>query len=45
MKNPEPADVATVIKALPKEQDPQAKSFIASFLFNILISQDPASEE
>ncbi|XP_048841544.1 apolipoprotein B-100-like [Brienomyrus brachyistius] len=45
MKHPEPADVATVIKALPKEQDPQAKSFIASYLSNILISQDPASED
>ncbi|XP_072558800.1 apolipoprotein B-100-like [Paramormyrops kingsleyae] len=45
MKNPEVADVATIIKALPKEQDPQAKSFIASYLSNILISQDPASED
>ncbi|XP_036405176.1 apolipoprotein B-100-like, partial [Megalops cyprinoides] len=43
MKNPETADLAQVISALPNEQDPQTKSFVASHIANILSSTDPAS--
>ncbi|KAJ8269867.1 hypothetical protein GJAV_G00107700 [Gymnothorax javanicus] len=43
MKNPEASDLAQVISALPDEQDPQAKSFVASHLANVLSSTDPAS--
>lgn len=43
MKNPEPSDLAQVLSALPNEQDPQAKSFVASHIANIMSSTNPAS--
>uniref|UniRef100_A0A667ZJC5 Vitellogenin domain-containing protein n=1 Tax=Myripristis murdjan TaxID=586833 RepID=A0A667ZJC5_9TELE len=45
MKDPKPSELARIAAALPKESDMQAKSFIISYMTNILSSTEPETEE
>ena len=45
MKNPQPSELAQLADALPLEQDQQAKSFVISYITNILASTDPETQE
>ncbi|CAB1436783.1 unnamed protein product [Pleuronectes platessa] len=45
MKNPQPSELAQLADALPLEEDQQAKSFVISYITNILSSTEPETQE
>uniref|UniRef100_A0A671WBY7 Apolipoprotein B-100-like n=1 Tax=Sparus aurata TaxID=8175 RepID=A0A671WBY7_SPAAU len=45
MKDPQPTELSQLADALPSEQDTQVKSFVISYITNILSSSEPETQE
>ncbi|NWJ03200.1 APOB protein, partial [Crypturellus undulatus] len=45
MKNPSPSDLTKIVRVLTKERNEQVKSFVASHIANILVSEEAGIED